>query len=256
MVDINRFKGDGDVLEMNPLGASAELASFNYTCTGASADNAGSAANGTYWTFSTDRHDYYVWYNITGTASSGTVLSVADPVPSDGDVGIPVTMNVSSIQHSSQIVLATVAQLEKLSELTVTSSALGFRGTMVVHGAVDVAVADDVAGISSSVFIVSLSNVVGVARATVAAKFVIHTAASGLVEAVIGEDGVVYDIAGSTHRIEDYNKGFGGSRLGVQATLFGADGDDPVKTDNLVMSIGGSGAVPAFAEGSTISGVV
>jgi len=58
-VEMNKFKGDGDVLALNELGSSAEQASFVMS---AVTTANGSSLNGRHWTFSTDRNDYYDQY--------------------------------------------------------------------------------------------------------------------------------------------------------------------------------------------------
>ena len=66
----------------------------------------------------------------------------------------------------------------------------------------------------------------------------------------ISESGSVWDLAASTYRVEDYNKGFGGSRLEVMVNLFANANDTPEKADNLVLS-----ASTPYADGSIVGGV-
>jgi hypothetical protein len=233
-VGINKFKGDGDVLALNELGASAEQATFTISAIEVAG---GSALNGRYWTFSTDRNNYYVWYNVTDESAGPIDPAVA------GAVGIPVSLTAATAASGGGIMSATLTQLSKLSEIgaSVTASVL----TIVNK---EYGVVTPASAVGGSPFALG-GSVAGVARDTIAAKHVIHTSA-GLVEAIISESGSVWDLAASTYRVEDYNKGFGGSRLGVNAGIVGGAGDDPVKGDNLVLS-----ASAPYADGSVISGV-
>ncbi len=235
--EMNKFKGDGDLLVLNPvLAASAEQASFSISAV-TTAD--GSTLNGRHWTFSTDRHDYYVWYNVEGALAGPSDPAVA------GAVGIPVTLTSAAAVDGASVMSATIGQLSKLSEIGASVTASALTVTVRLHG--DVA---DAVAVGGSPFTVDI-RASGIARVIIGSKFVIHTSA-GLVESVIDEvSGSVFDIASaSTWRVEDINKGFGGSRLFFSANLTGAAADDPVKADNIA---------PNFAQreilGSNIHGV-
>ncbi len=256
--NINKFRGDGDEVALDQEGTSAQ-ARFNISCAGASAANAASAINGTYWTFSTNRNDYYVWYNITGTASAGTVLSVADPTPEAGRIGIPISMTVAEVQESSTIAAATVAQLSKLSEVNAVASTLGFRVTMREFGPVGVAIVSSTfvgTGVSPSVILsgassggTEASNLLGAVRPVVDVVKVI-LASNGLATAVIDAAGSVYDLDGSTYRVVDINKGMQGD--GSSFTIVASAGDTEVKSNNAVYTHTQRGSIGS----SSLGGVV
>jgi hypothetical protein len=253
--DVNKFRGDGDSLLLDELGAAGAQAVFTVSCLGASADGAGSAANGTYWTFSTDRHDYYVWYNVTGTASSGTVLSPSDPTPA-GFVGIPVSIDVSNVQLASEVAEATVGALSRISEIALLASAASvgastqFAVTIKEFGDVtDARASSTAAGDVSSSVIVALSiTTSGVALHNIDAKHVIHASAGGI-DSIIGQNGSVYNLEASTYRIVNINDGMqGGASSG---TITAASAGDHVKSDNLVLTDS-----MRDAAGSSLGGVV
>jgi len=237
------IRGDGDSLTLDVDGSSAQ-AVFTVSCVGASADNAASATNGTYWTFSTDRHEYYVWYNITGTASSGTVLSVADPTPT-GLVGIPVSISVGAVASAHPIAHHTAVAINKLSELSVSSTALAsanasvqFIVTMREFGDVPDARASSTAAgdISSSVFVALSITASGVARKDINVKF-IETTAEGSLLNVIGGTGAsagsasTFDLTASTTVIHTAAKLNLFSGVAVSA-LSGSVLASAIKTDN------------------------
>ncbi len=242
-LEINQFRGDGDLVALEEIGVSVK-SHFHFTSVGASAANAPSAANSTYWTFGTDRHEYYVWYNVTGTN-----LSVSDPTVVD-HIGIPVTIDVSNMGFASGINTATVAALNKLSEIHVDAPAADeFRVFMREFGSVTAALATSafgVGGVSASVFITAASTVSGVANDTIDAKHVIF-GSGGLVDSIIDQSGSVWVVA-STYRIIDLNQGMLG---GSSGSVSGSAVDAVIKSDNLVLS-----AAQRTATGSNLGGVV
>ena len=113
----NRLRGDGDSL----TAASAASAQEKFGVSGIPNSSANDL-DGKSFTFSTDRNDYYVWYNQPG--GDGTP---ADPALAG--VSLPVTIATSALD--SAITNATVAALGKLADIGVsTVSASSFRVTV------------------------------------------------------------------------------------------------------------------------------
>jgi len=226
---VNKFRGDGDIVDLEEIGVSVK-SHFHFTSVGASAANAASTANGNYWTFGTDRHDYYVWYNVTGTN-----LSVSDPTVL-GLIGVPVTVAVADMAFASEINDATVAALNKLSEIHVDAPAADeFRVFMRAFGSVTAPLATSafgVGGVSASVFITAASVVSGVANDTVDVKHVVLGSAGNVVS-LIDQTGSVWNVEASTYRISEINKTV---EAADQGDIVASAGDTPTKSNNLVLS--------------------
>jgi len=208
----------------------------------------GSTLNGVSWTFSSDRNDYYVWYNVTDSAAG-----VQDPALAG--VGIPVSLTTAQTASGSVIMALTLLQLTKLSEISVSQTASALTITIKEPGDVT----DAVAG--ASPFGVNIGTS-GVAAFDVDAKHLVRNAA-GDVAGIIGQDGVAYDLHGSS----------GGTSFDVRelnlvvpddsvSNNWGTGSAVVVKSDNLPLGSGtsvsslGGGANAVLGNASTISGVL
>jgi len=225
----NRLRGDGDSV----IAASAASAQEKF---GVSAipNSSANDLDGKSFTFSTDRNDYYVWYNQPG--GDGTP---ADPTLAG--VSIPVT--IISAAPSSTIVNATVAALSKLTDIgTSAVNVSGFRVT--VREFVDVTDAVDV---DTGFTVTKITD--GAVRAELDSKFLI-LGSSGNIESLIGQDGRLYELDTSTFSLAENNR-----FTIIGSGLVAAAGDTPVKADNLALSGSGTGDFTAGGRGSSIGGV-
>jgi len=210
---MSELRSDGDAITLDEIGVSLQ-ATFTV-----SAVDSGSTMNGVSWTFSTDRNNYYVWYNVTDAA-----LGVQDPGRHPA-VGIPVSLTTVQAGSAVAIIALTAAQLGKLSEITVSAVAASVVITVKEFG--------PVADASASAPITIPASTLGVVRHTVATKFLeVERADTGSVVNIIGEDGSSYSVANSAGQDFDLAKiNLVGSAALVTPVL-GASSLDPDKTDN------------------------
>jgi len=220
----DRLRGDGDTVTM----ASALSLQASFTVSSASA--AGSTLNETSWTFSTDRNDYYVWYNQTGPNNSP-----ADPALAG--VSIPVTIPLGA--SAGLITDLTVAALVKLSgELGVVEDTPS-SWIVTIREFADVTDAADVdTGFGFTI------NASGLSRPEINAERVI-LASGGNIHSLVNPDGSVFNLEGSTFVLREKNLfPITGSDLVASA------GDTPVNSDNLSLPASALGGL-----GSQIGGI-
>jgi len=215
---MSRLRGDGDVVSLHKgTAASSIQAAFTVSVIDVPG---GSAINGTYFTFSTDRNDYYVWFNVTDAA--GAVGNPSDPTP--GGVGIPVSLTTAIASNAIQTASRIAVQLKKLSDISVAQAAASVVVTVTEFGDVTDAVGDD-----ASSFLVTI-DASGVARPEVTAKFLQRTV-SGSVVAIVGEEGSTWNVANSAAQVYDPQRLnlFGSATISSE---LGASSATHAKTDN------------------------
>jgi hypothetical protein len=204
----------------------------------------GSTLNGVSWTFSTDRNDYYVWYNVTD--SSGGVQD-----PALAGVGIPVSLTTAQTASGSVIMVQTLAQLRKLSEISVSQTASALSIVVKKPGDVTDAVA------AASPFSVNITTS-GLPDFVVDAKHLVYND-QGVVAGIIGQDGVAYDVhASNIYLLRENNLFIADDSV---SNNWGVGSNLVVKADNLplgsgtsVSSLGGGGNA-VMGNASAISGV-
>lgn len=229
MADSSKIRGDGDSVTL--WSQTTARAAFTV-----SSLPSGSTLNGVSWTFSTDRNDYYVWYNVTDAAGG-----VSDPALPG--VGIPVSLTTAQTANGSVIMAQTLAQLTKLSEIGVTQTASALSIVVREPGDVTDAVA------AASPFGVDITTS-GIADVELDAKFVIH-GSNGDLNYVEAQDGVVYNVqASAQHLVREMNLVVPPAAVG-----WGAASQLTVKGDNRVYGSGLAGSA-LLGNGSAISGVL
>ena len=224
MATFDRLRGDGDTVTM----ASALSLQASFTVSAINA--AGSALNETNWTFSTDRNDYYVWYNQTGPDNT--------PVdPGLAGVSIPVTIPIGA--SAEDITDLTVAALAKLSGELGVVEATPISWTVTIREFADVT--DATAGDTG--FTVTI-NASGLPRPEINAERVV-LASGGNIHSLVNNEGSVFNLEGSTFVLREKNLfPITGSDLVASA------GDTPVKSDNLSLPASALGGL-----GSQIGGI-
>jgi len=216
-----KFRGDGDILVTDLAAGPGTQEAF--TVSGI-VDSSANDLNGLYWTFSTQYHDYHVWYNQPG--NNPTNQDPGNPVVNGGlglsSIGIPVTVESSAL--GSVIVTTTLEALRRLGEIDPSA---------INASTVKITLREFASVLNASAwttpFTVSVSTQ-GAFQITIPTKWVI-TGSGGGVADIVDRDDNTFDLHGSTYNILELNTfPVAGSNVVGSAT------DTAIKTDNLVLA--------------------
>jgi len=229
------FRGDGDVVIVDIKAASSFQEVFTVSTLQETTAN---SANGLYWTFSTPKRNYHVWYNQPG--KDGNPLDPARPIVEGGSaltsIGVPVT--VACATPSSTLVINTIAALNRLGDVHASLVNNSTLQVSVLEFGSAIDVADGTMGIEITI------DVDGVDRSTIDVDWTINCSGRGVGD-LINEAGVLHDIHGSTYELRSLN-GFTIDGSGIT----GPFPDSAIKADNRTLSAADLGGV-----GSQIGGV-
>jgi len=215
------FRGDGDVVIVDIQAASGFQEVFTVSTLQETTAN---SANGLYWTFSTPKRNYHVWYNQPG--KDGNPLDPGRPIVEGGlalpSIGVPVT--VASATPSSTLVINTVAALNRLGEIHASVINNSTLQVSVLDYGVATDAADGTMGITATV------DTQGVNRSTMDVDWVVGCSGGGIGD-LITEAGSVFDVHGSTYELRSLNS------FPIDGSgLVGAGADQSTKSDNRTLS--------------------